>query len=80
MSVRTGREAVINPVEFRVTSFEDLWFFERDICTCCRVWVYAEAHEVRVDGARLGTVPLCVWPPEEDVFVAEAEVDYEITV
>jgi hypothetical protein len=44
------------------------------------MWVYAEAHEVRVDGAWLGTVPLCVWPPEEDVFVAEAEVDYEIAV
>lgn len=33
-----------------------------------------------MDGAWWGAVPLRVRPPEEDVFVAEAEVDYEIAV
>lgn len=33
-----------------------------------------------MDGAGWRAVPLGVWPPEEDVFVAEAEVDYDVAV
>ena len=75
MPVATGRKAVIDAVELGITALKHLWFCEIEIG---RGRINREPRQLRVDGAGLGGVALGIGPPEEDVLVAQAEIQHNV--
>lgn len=70
-------EAIIDPVKLRVLAQQDFWGGEIKVRG---LGVDRESCEVRGDLLRVWCTALGVWPPEEHVFVAQGEVEYDLSI
>lgn len=73
--IRFGSKSVVETVELGVVVLEDCWVHQVQVLG---FGVNGESGQLGVNGTWLGGVSLRIWPPEEDVFLAQSEVEYDV--